>query len=103
MITSNIPGCAESVVDGESGLLFEVKNAEDLYSKMEQMISMDRDSLARMGLAGRKHMEDVFDTLEKIGDLKVNYDEIQRDDPDYAGGANHLSLNQFLHYQARIH
>ena len=24
-------------------------------------------------------MEDVFDTLEKIGDLKVNYDEILRD------------------------
>ena len=40
-------------------------------------------------------MEDVFDTLEKIGDLKVNYDEILRDDPDYAGGANHLSLNQY--------
>ena len=27
-------------------------------------------------------MEDVFDTLEKIGDLKVNYDEILRDATD---------------------
>ena len=40
IITSNIPGCKEAVVEG-SGLLCEPKNADSLYQAMEKMIRID--------------------------------------------------------------
>ena len=60
IITSNIPGCKEAVVD-ESGLLCETKNADSLYKAMKVMIEKPREERERMGEVGRKHMEDVFD------------------------------------------
>ena len=64
IITSNIPGCKEAIVDG-SGLLCEPKSVESLYLAMKKMIVFSREERERMGRAGRKHMEDVFDK-EKV-------------------------------------
>ena len=71
VITSNIPGCKEAVVENESGFLCEPKDVESLYGCMKRMI--ESSELEEMGKAGRKHMEDVFDkkkvihtTMEKI-------------------------------------
>jgi len=61
VITSNIPGCREAVVDGVSGFLSEVRNADDLADKMRKFVSLSNEERRQMGLAGRKHMEDVFD------------------------------------------
>lgn len=61
VITSNFPGCMESVVEGESGLLCESKNAESLYAAMKKMCLLPREEREKMGLRGRRHMEDVFD------------------------------------------
>lgn len=60
IITSNIPGCKEAVVDG-SGLLCETKNADSLYKAMKAMIKKPREERERMGEVGRKHMKEVFD------------------------------------------
>lgn len=65
VITSNIPGCREAVVEHVSGLLCEPKNADSLCSAMEHFLSMSPEARAAMGLAGRKHMEEVFDK-EKV-------------------------------------
>ena len=59
LITSNIPGCREAVIDGVSGYLCEPRNVDSLYNVMKRMI--EADNRAAMGQAGRKHMEDVFD------------------------------------------
>lgn len=59
IITSNIPGCREAVIDGISGYLCESQNADSLYKAMKKMIR-NKDS-ATMGLEGRKHMEEAFD------------------------------------------
>ena len=61
VITSNISGCKEAVIDGKSGLLCEVRNANDLYKKMKSFIALSQGERELMGKAGRKHMEDVFD------------------------------------------
>lgn len=61
IITSNIPGCKEAVIDGVSGYLCEAKNAQSLYEKMKAMIDLPNEIRETMGKAGRKHMEDVFD------------------------------------------
>lgn len=61
VITSNIHGCLEAVVDGKTGYLAERKNAENLYNVMKQFTKLSYDERKAMGLAGRKHMEKFFD------------------------------------------
>ena len=66
IITSNIPGCMEAVVDGVSGFLAERKNAEDLYRVMKRFAELPYEERKAMGLAGRKHMEEVFDKKKVV-------------------------------------
>lgn len=61
IITSYIPGCREAVIDGVSGLLCEPRNADSLYAAMKEMLSLSPAQREAMGLAGRGHMESVFD------------------------------------------
>ena len=72
VITSNIPGCKEAVVDEWSGFLCKVKDADDLYDKMRKFLSMTHSEREQMGKAGRKHMENAFDK-EKVVDMTVNH------------------------------
>jgi len=61
LITSDIPGCREAMIDGETGLLCQPKDAESLYNTMKTMITLSAEERERMGKAGRKHMEKEFD------------------------------------------
>lgn len=61
VITSNIAGCKEAVINGASGFLCDVRNAESLYQEMRRMISLSYEERKNMGVVGRKHMEDTFD------------------------------------------
>lgn len=74
LITSRIHGCMEAVIEGESGLLCEAKDAESLYRTMRQFCGMSRDAREAMGRAGSRHMENKFDkklvvreTVEALG------------------------------------
>jgi len=74
VITSNIHGCLEAVIDGESGFLCEAKNADALYETMKCFACLPYEKKAAMGARGRGHMEAVFDkrsvveeTLRGIG------------------------------------
>jgi glycosyltransferase involved in cell wall biosynthesis len=64
IITTNVVGCKEVVVDGENGMLCEVKNSIDLASKMNKMLLLSEDQRTLMGKKGRLKMEQEFD--EKI-------------------------------------
>ena len=66
IITSSIFGCKEAVIDGISGLLCEPKNAKSLYQVMKRMAELSAEERKAMGLAGRKHMEDVFDKKKVV-------------------------------------
>lgn len=61
VVTSNIPGCKEGIIDNKSGYLCEVKNADSLYEKMKLIVLQSNEQLEHMGLEGRKHMIDAFD------------------------------------------
>ena len=65
IITSNIHGCMEAVIEG-SGLLCEPKNNESLYEAMKAMIEKTKEEREQMGLVGRKYMEDVFDKRKVV-------------------------------------
>lgn len=66
IITSDIAGCREAVVDGVSGLLFACRNSDSLYEKMRLFCGYSRDEKEKMGINGRKHMEEVFDKKKVV-------------------------------------
>lgn len=61
LITSRIHGCMEAVIEHVSGFLCEKQNANSLYQVMKMFTELPEEERRQMGLAGRKHMEDVFD------------------------------------------
>lgn len=66
VITSDIHGCKEAVVEGVSGLLCQRKDAQSLYETMKTFLQLSHEEKRQMGLAGRKHMEDVFDKRKVV-------------------------------------
>lgn len=68
VITSNIPGCKEAVMDGLSGFLCNVKDEDDLYEKMKKFIELSFIEKEQMGKAGRKLMEDTFDKQKVVNE-----------------------------------
>jgi glycosyltransferase involved in cell wall biosynthesis len=76
VITTNAPGCRDTVVDGQTGLLCRVKDAADLAQKMERMLIKDPQELKEMGARGRALMEERFDQTFVINEYLRVLDEI---------------------------
>lgn len=72
LITSNIPGCKEAVIEGQSGLLCRSQDADSLYEVMAQFLKLTPQQRCQMGLAGRKHMEQTFDKQKVIAETIKN-------------------------------
>ena len=68
IITSNIHGCLEAVVDGKTGYLVEKKNANDLYEKIKCFIELPYDEKVKMGQASHNHIAEVFDKKKVVSD-----------------------------------
>ncbi len=64
IIATDVVGCKEVVEDGINGYLCEVRDSQDLASKMEMMINLSEDERKIMGQAGRDKIVKEFD--EKI-------------------------------------
>lgn len=60
VITTNAPGCKETVVDGKNGFLVPVKDVNAIYAKMKWFIE-NPTAAEEMGCVGRKMVEDIFD------------------------------------------
>lgn len=61
VITTNVPGCRETVEDGQSGFLIEAKNSEALLDAIIRFINLPIREKAEMGERGRKKVEREFD------------------------------------------
>ena len=61
VVTSDIPGCKEGIIDNKSGFLCKVKDSASLYDKMKQIVLKSDSELEEMGLEGRNHMIQTFD------------------------------------------
>lgn len=70
-VCSNSDGVLDIAVDGETNLLFENKNAEDLAHKTEKLI-IDEDKRIKMGKAARKRVLEKFD-IEIITNRTVEF------------------------------
>lgn len=76
-ITTNVPGCKETVDDGVSGILIPARNAQALLEAVERFIQMPNEARKQMGLSGRAKVEREFSReivvakyLAEIGEIK---------------------------------
>lgn len=60
IITTDNPGCQETVNDGISGFIYHGGDIEQLVQKIEMVLKMDNHDRKRMGLEGRKKVEAEF-------------------------------------------
>lgn len=60
IITTDAPGCRETVVDSENGFLVPIKNVEEIVNKMKIFIS-NPGLASAMGKVGREMVESKFD------------------------------------------
>jgi glycosyltransferase involved in cell wall biosynthesis len=61
IVTTDVPGCRNVVLDGESGLLAKVADAKDLAEKIDTLLKMDEEQRRTMGRRGREYVSEVFD------------------------------------------
>ncbi len=60
VVTTHHKGCEDAVVDGETGLLVPVKTPAKLAEKIVALLA-DAGERERMGQAGRRRVEQVFE------------------------------------------
>ena len=74
VITTDTPGCRETIIDGESGYFVPPRNIEKLSEKMQDFIA-EPWKAANMGVKGRLRAEELFDVnkvnleIAKVMDL----------------------------------
>tara|TARA_R110002020_G_scaffold164864_1_gene351926 strand:+ start:13 stop:1158 length:1146 start_codon:yes stop_codon:yes gene_type:complete len=69
IITTDAPGCRETVVEGANGYLVPVKSVKELAAAMEKLIS-NPELITVMGEASRKLTEDRFD-VHKVNQIML--------------------------------
>lgn len=61
VITTNVPGCKETVDDCETGYLVKPRDAHDLMVGVERFLSLTHGQKNQMGINARKKVEREFD------------------------------------------
>ena len=61
VITTDVPGCRETVDDGVTGFLVKAKDAESLIDGVERFLSLPYEDKQNMGLMARRKVEREFD------------------------------------------
>lgn len=69
VITTNAPGCKETVIDGENGFLVPVKAIEELAEAMEKFI-IQPSLIESMGEASKKLAIEKFD-VDKVNEVII--------------------------------
>lgn len=60
LIATDVPGCRDVVVDGETGYLCEVRSADSLAAAMRKMLGASVEARRTMGESGRRKVEQEF-------------------------------------------
>ncbi|HIL33788.1 MAG TPA: glycosyltransferase family 1 protein [Nitrospiria bacterium] len=75
IITTDAPGCRQTVEDGVNGLLIPVKDSRSLCSTMEKLI-IDKELRERMGKAGREKVIREFSDEVVIDQILSVYHDV---------------------------
>lgn len=75
VITTDVPGCRDAIINGVTGVLVPVRNSAQLAEAIWNMLN-DQARCEAMGLAGRKFAEDVFDIRQVVHKHLEIYQEL---------------------------
>ena len=71
IVTTDVGGNREVVIDGVSGLVVSSRNPDELAGAMQRMMTMPDTQRVQMGSAGRSHIEENY-SMERIVDMWEN-------------------------------
>lgn len=77
VVATNCDGVLDIVVNGETGIMVPPKDGRRLAGAMDTLLQ-DTPLRARMGAAGRKRVESLFDQEKQISRLETLYYELLR-------------------------
>ena len=60
IITTDNPGCRETVVDRKSGFIYHGGNVDELVKKIQLFLSLDNSVRCKMGKIGRERVKKLF-------------------------------------------
>lgn len=60
LITTDNPGCQETVIDGKSGYVYHGGDIDALTQSIVKFLNLDNETRKVMGIRGRKHVEEKF-------------------------------------------
>ena len=66
LITTNVTGCREVVIDAYNGFLCEKQSSKDLADKIEKFLLLSKEERERLGKNGRKLMKEKFEDSKVI-------------------------------------
>lgn len=61
VITTNVPGCRETIDDGRTGFLVEARSVDSLINGVERFLALSYEQKVLMGQMARKKVENEFD------------------------------------------
>ena len=76
VITTDRPGCRETLIDGKTGFMVPIKDKDKLIDAVRKFMSMSVDEQEAMGLAGRKYIEENFDRSIVVREYMTRLDKI---------------------------
>ncbi len=71
IITTDVPGCRQTVIHGKNGLLVPPKNSKSLANAMVQLLEATEDKIQNMGLESFNLSKDKYDVV-KVNKSIVN-------------------------------
>lgn len=78
VLASNIPGCKEIFDDGITGIGFAPRNVSSLVEAIERFMCLPYEERKKMGLLGRKKVEQEFDRKRVIQAYLEEIEEIAK-------------------------
>ena len=60
LITTDNPGCIETVIEGQTGYIYKGGDVDELCQRIEQFLAVSNEERKRMGEAGRNYIEENF-------------------------------------------
>lgn len=66
IITTDHPGCRETVNDGETGFIVEKQNSRSLIEAIRKLLSLSNAERAEMGAKGRAKISKEFDRVKVV-------------------------------------
>lgn len=60
LITTDNPGCRETVINGKTGMIYTGGNVDELYYVVKQFLEMDNAEREEMGIQSREYIKENF-------------------------------------------